>query len=234
MRGRALILTAVLAALAGSAGWASASRTTLASRMHCASSVRGDFDGDGRSDVGLVGSARRDCRAGWTVTVRLASGSAPAHVLDKDAFPQVEDGRLCVVGCTAFAARDLTGDGRDELEVADDTPATGSIVVGYRLLRGSLRPLKARARSGAYHVMGFLHTGSVTYGSWVVCRDRPKAARRVIQISEGYATPRDHHVHISEDAYVVRGLVFRHLSTRTYRVRSNRVGEPVPVAGRPC
>jgi hypothetical protein len=168
------------------------------------------------------------------VTARLASGSAPTHVLDGDAFTQVEAGRLCSAYCTAFAAHDLTADGRDEIEVADRTPATGYIVVGYRLLHTSLRPLKARTRNGAYHLMALLYTGSVTHGSWVVCRDRAKGSRQVIQVGEGYATPSDHHVYISESAYVVSGVVFRHLSNRSYRVRSNRIGVPVPVPGRRC
>jgi len=198
------------------------------------SSVRGDFDGDGRRDVALVGSAQKDCRARWTVRVHPASGAATMRVLDRDVLQELESSRLCLAGCTAFAAHDLNRDGRDELEVADNTPATGDAVVVYRLLHGSLRPLKVRTRTGAYKLMLLSYNGSVTGGAWVVCRDRPQADRRVIQVGESYATASNHHVDISEAAYFLRGVVFRRLSTRTYRVRSNRIGEPAAVPGRRC
>jgi hypothetical protein len=196
--------------------------------------VRGDFDGDGRRDVALVGSAQKDCQARWKVTLRLASGTATTRVLDRDALQELESSRLCLPGCNAFAAHDLNRDGRDELEVADITPATGDAVVAYRLIHGSVRPLKVRTRAGAYKLMLLSYNGSATGGAWVVCRDRPQADRRVIQVGEGYATPSDHHVDISESAYTLRGVVFRHLWAHTYRVRSNRIGVPAVVPGRRC
>jgi hypothetical protein len=232
---RALAISAPAVVLVCGTAWASASaHTASAARPFCASSVRGDFDGDGRRDVALVGSAQKTCRTRWTVSVQLASGAATKRLLDRDVLMELESSRLCLVGCTAFAAHDLNRDGRDELEVADNTPATGDAVLVYRLLHGSLRPLKVRTRTGAYKLMLLSYNGSVTGGAWVVCRDRPQAERRVIQVGEDYTTPSDHHVEISETAYILRGAVFRHLSTRTYRVRSNRIGEPATVPGRRC
>jgi hypothetical protein len=232
---RTLVISALAVVLVCGTAWASASaHTASAARPFCASSVRGDFDGDGRRDVALVGSAQKDCRAHWTVRVQLASGAATMRVLDRDVLQELESSRLCLVGCTAFEAHDLNRDGRDELEVGDKTPATGDAVVVYRLLHGSLRPLEVRTRTGAYKLMLLSYNGSVTGGAWVVCRDRPRPDRRVIQVSESYATPSNHHVDISEAAYFLRGVVFRHLSARTYRVRSNRIGEPAAVPGRRC
>ena len=231
----ALVVNALAVALLCGIASAKATRHSVsAARLFCGSSVHGDFDGDGRRDVALVGSVRKDCRARWTVTVHLASGPVATRRLDHDILQELESSRLCLVGCTAFAAHDLNRDGRDELEVADNTPATGDAVVVYRLLHGSLRPLKLRTRTGAFKLMLLSYNGSATGGAWVVCRDRPQAKRRVIQVGEDYPTPSNHHVEISETAYILSGVLFRRLSTRTYRLRSGRIGEATAVRGRRC
>ncbi len=201
--------------------------------LFCSSRVRGDFDGDRRPDIARVGSVRRGCGTRWTVVIRLGAGPSLVHSLDREVLP-LEQTRMCSVGCTAFGAHDLDRDGRDELEVADATPATGDAVVVYRLFRGSLHPLRRRSGMRRQKLMLLMYTGSVTSGSWVVCRDRPEG-RRVIQVGEGYGTRSDPRlVEVLETAYVVKGETFRYLSTRTYSRRSSRVGSPLPVPGRRC
>jgi hypothetical protein len=223
------------AAVASSAALPStATDRASAAGQFCSSRVRGDFDGDGRADVARVGSARKGCDSRWTVVVRLGAGRSVARSLDRDRA-QLEARRLCQgVKCRAFGAHDLDRDGRDELEVADETPATGDAVVVYGLAHGWLRPLK-RLRRGAREreLITFFYLGSANGGAWVVCRERAQG-RIVVQVNELYATPSHRRAEISETTYALNGGVFRFLTTRSYSRRSNRLWSPRPVPGRRC
>jgi hypothetical protein len=154
--------------------------------------------------------------------------------LDRDILPQLEADQGCQQPCTAFGAHDLDGRGRDELEIADTTPATGDAVMVYRLTGRTLAPLKLRYRPrGRAQLMELSYTGSATMDSWVVCRDTQKG-RRVVQVGQGYPTSVDHRVFVSETVYGLKGLFFHHLLTRTYSRASDRVGSSVRVRGRAC
>jgi hypothetical protein len=181
------------AAVASSAALPSTARDSAsAAGQFCSSRVRGDFDGDGRADVARVGSARRGCDGRWTVVVRLGAGRSVARSLDRDRA-QLEARRLCQgVKCRASGAHDLDRDGRDELEVADETPATGDAVVVYGLARGWLRPFKRLRRGGREReLLTFFYLGSANGGAWVVCRDRAQG-RVVVQVAPPGRHQRDH------------------------------------------
>lgn len=195
---------------------------------YCTSSTRGDFDGDGRQDVARLSG----CHGVWRVAIRLATGLRITRSLAHDALPGLEEHAMCLAYCTAWGAHDLNGDRRDELEIADDTPAAGVIVAAYRLVGKSLQPLKVR-RAGGLVVMPLSYTASVTLGSWVVCRNT-KSGRLVVQVSEAYALPPSHRTRIHEDIYHVRGDLFQHVAQRSYTRRAPRAGSPVRVAGTRC
>jgi hypothetical protein len=88
-------------------------------------------------------------------------------------------------------------------------------------------------RDGRSELMGLSYTGSLTYGSWVVCRGHG-LGRRVVQVSEGYPTPTFHRVVITEEIYRVRGGFFHRLKKRTYSLHSSAVGSSARVAGSHC
>ena len=200
----------------------------------CASSVRGKFDGRRRGEVAVVGSRRRSCRGPWQVLLRLANGRTVKRSLDRDVLPGLEEDHVCeLAGCRVFGARDLDRDGRDELEIADNAPATGVVVAVYQLAGGSIRMLNVRARRGRRPApMELLYLAGGTESSWVVCRDSPRG-RQIVQVGEGHLA--DHHprVDVSETSYALKGLLFRHVSDRTYS-RRGATGFPLRVPGRPC
>jgi hypothetical protein len=165
------------AAVASSAALSSTARDRAsAAGQFCSSGVRGDFDRDRRADVARVGSARRGCDRRWTLVVRLGAGGSVARSLDRDRA-QLEARRLCQgVKCTAFGAHDIDGDGRDELEVADETPATGGAVVVYGLARGWIRPLKPLRRGGREReLMTFFYLGSANGAPGLCAANEPRA-----------------------------------------------------------
>jgi len=145
--------------------------------------------------------------------------------------PNRTPGNACEhVGCRAFGAHDLEREGRDELEIADETPASGVVAAVYRLV--GLRLLKLRARrTGRDSPMEFLHIDGGTESSWVVCRDS-RRGRQVVQVGQGYV-PDHHRVDVSETSYALKGLLFRHVSTRTYSRRGAK-GFPLRGRGRLC
>jgi hypothetical protein len=76
-------------------------------------------------------------------------------------------------------------------------------------------------------VLGFLGARAGA----TVCRDSSRG-QQVVQVGEGYL-PDYHRADVSETSYALKGLLFQHVSTKTYSRRGAN-GFPVRVRGRPC
>ncbi|HYY32984.1 MAG TPA: hypothetical protein VE693_05295 [Gaiellaceae bacterium] len=173
---------AVLTAFAAAVLYGHAAVAGSAAPRCALSTVRGDFDGDGRLDRAAVYVQRAGCdpidnpeavQGRYRLTVSLATG-ARLH----ERLPE------CDPFCHTFAAPDLNRHGRHELAIRLVEGASTSffavyVVAGRRIERTQLAP-PGDPDFAAPGYFQFPIWGSITHWDDVVCRTARNGAPRVV------------------------------------------------------
>jgi len=200
----------------------------------CASRIRGDFDGDGRTDSAVAFSSRSICDAmdgrSWYLVVRLSRGGHLRRPLGHDLAASSEGRIGCEPLCFVRAAPDFNRDGRDEIEVSLQQGAAMEQrgvygVVGNRIRRSGSRP--------AGQPLTFSYGGSLRYGAGVVCRTQ-RGRHLVVAAEYGYSSEYGRHrMPVTEHVYLFEGRTFVHLRDQK-RVYRGSAALPPRVPGGRC
>ena len=198
----------------------------------CHSNVRGDFDGDNAQDTALVYGGPGDCSVpggAGRLALILGDGRRLERSLRSEGlrWDDPKHPHACAIGCTAFAATDIDGDGREELAIVLDHGASQSFFGLFRLDGRSLVRIPL-IDEGKRIPMTFGYHGSLCCSSDTLCRTRDGRSY-VVGVSAGH---NDFYTVADEEEYLYDGRVLRRTGSRVHYGRGRGTSHLVP--GRRC